>query len=82
MYSLPKWQKINKRSGETDLSIEIDLSLAKLKGTPRAFDALIAERRYLAAVTRLDKAIGAMFRWVSACMFVWVHAFALLVERV
>lgn len=51
---------VRKKEGEYVLAMLDKLDL--LQGTPRAFDALIADRRYLAAVTRLDQAIGAMFR--------------------
>ncbi len=54
---------IRKKESESILRMLDRLDL--LKETPPVFDALIAGRRYLAAVTRLDQAIAAMFRCVG-----------------
>ena len=54
---------IRKKENEAILGMLDKLDL--INETPRAFDALIADRRYLAAVTRLDQAREAMFRCVG-----------------
>ena len=62
---------IRKKENEAILGMLDKLDL--LKETPPAFDALIADRRYLAAVTRLDQAIGAMFRCASVFLFFFLN---------